>query len=94
MEHDSLNLVVCRNIIHIYLTNCRARLMTNLYNGENNFCILPTLKGWVYIMSIYGPLDGPLYTRAQYTPTHAHAFHTSRELLVGLLAGFVRLGSI
>ena len=31
--------------------------------------IPPTLEGWVYIMPIHGPLDGPLYTRAQYTPT-------------------------
>jgi len=32
-------------------------------------CIPPTLDGWVYIIPIHGPLDGPLYTRAQYTPT-------------------------
>ena len=32
-------------------------------------CIPPTLKGWVYIIPIHGPLDGPLYTCAQYTPT-------------------------
>jgi len=37
--------------------------------GENNACIPPTLDGWVYIISIHGPLDGPLNTRAQYTPT-------------------------
>ena len=37
--------------------------------GENNACIPPTLDGWVYIIPIHGPLDGPLYTRAQYTPT-------------------------
>ena len=30
---------------------------------------LQTLEGWVYIMPIHVPLDGPLYTRAQYTPT-------------------------
>ena len=30
---------------------------------------LPTLEWWVYINSIHGPLDGPLYTWAQYTPT-------------------------
>jgi len=34
-------------------------------------CIPPTLDGWVYIIPIHGPLDGPLYTRAQYTPTVA-----------------------
>ena len=32
-------------------------------------CIPPTLDGWVYIIPIHGPLDGPLYTWAQYTPT-------------------------
>ena len=32
-------------------------------------CIPPTLEGWVYIIPIHGPLDGPLNTRAQYTPT-------------------------
>ena len=37
--------------------------------GENNACIPPTLEGWVYITLIHGPLDGPLYTWAQYTPT-------------------------
>ena len=37
--------------------------------GENNGSIPPTLEGWVYIIPIYGPLDGPLYTWAQYTPT-------------------------
>jgi len=32
-------------------------------------CIPPTLEGWVYIVPTHGPLDGPLYTWAQYTPT-------------------------
>ena len=32
-------------------------------------CIPPTLEGWVYIDPIHGPLDEPLYTWAQYTPT-------------------------
>ena len=32
-------------------------------------CIPPTLEGWVYITPTHGPLDGPLYTWAQYTPT-------------------------
>ena len=32
-------------------------------------CIPPTLEGWVYIIPIHGPLDGPIYTWAQYTPT-------------------------
>jgi len=39
--------------------------------------IPPTLERWVYIMPIQGPLDGPLYTRAQYTPTHSSSvFYT------------------
>ena len=29
-----------------------------------------TLEGWVYIIHIHGPLDRPLYTWAQYTPTN------------------------
>ena len=37
--------------------------------GGNNGSIPPTLEGWVYIIPIHGPLDGPLYTWAQYTPT-------------------------
>ena len=37
--------------------------------GENNACIPPTLEGWVYIKPTHGPLDGALYTWAQYTPT-------------------------
>ena len=41
----------------------------SLCDGENNGCIPPTLEGWVYIIPIHGPLDGPLYTWAQYTPT-------------------------
>ena len=32
-------------------------------------CIPSTLERWVYIIPIHGPLDGPLYTWAQYTPT-------------------------
>ena len=35
----------------------------------NNCYISPTLDGWVYIEPIHGPLGGPLYTWAQYTPT-------------------------
>jgi len=38
-------------------------------NDGNNSSIPPTLDGWVYIEPIHGPLDGPLYTWAQYTPT-------------------------
>ena len=38
-------------------------------NEGNNCSIPPTLDGWVYIGPIHGPLDGPLYIWAQYTPT-------------------------
>ena len=38
----------------------------------NNSSIHPTLDGWVYIDPIHGPLDGPLYTWAQYTPTNTN----------------------
>ena len=40
-----------------------------VFVGENNACIPPTLEEWVYIVPTHGPLDGPLYTWAQYTPT-------------------------
>ena len=39
--------------------------------------IPPTLEGWVYIIPIHGPLDGPLYTWAQYTPTAINTFQTA-----------------
>ena len=45
------------------------KLFAFVHVGENNACIPPTLEGWVYIIPIHGPLDGPLYTRDQYTPT-------------------------
>ena len=44
-------------------------ILCDVSDGENNGCIPPTLEGWVYIIPIHGPLDGPLYTWAQYTPT-------------------------
>ena len=40
---------------------------------------LQILEGWVYIVSIHGPLDGPLYTRAQYTPTPPHSLNYRRS---------------
>ena len=42
-------------------------------------CIPPTLDGWVYIIPIHGPLDGPLYTRAQYTPTPPRSLNYRRS---------------
>ena len=44
-----------------------------------------TLEGWVYIMPIHGPLDGPLYTRAQYTPTNTSAAteHQTKKMILG-----------
>ena len=48
--------------------------------------IPPTLEGWVYIMPIHVPLDGPLYTRAQYTPTDIIIFlKCARELHINIL---------
>ena len=37
--------------------------------GGNNGCIPPTLEGWVYIIPIHGPLDGPLYMGSIYSNT-------------------------
>ena len=42
-------------------------------------CIPPTLEGWVYIDPIHEPLDGPLYTWAQYTPTKRKKADTSNK---------------
>ena len=42
-------------------------------------CIPPTLEGWVYIIPIHGPLDGPLYTWAQYTPTDNTIFSRKKD---------------
>ena len=42
-------------------------------------CIPPTLEGWVYIIPIHGPLDGPLYTWAQYTPTPPRSLNYRRN---------------
>ena len=57
-------------------------------------CITPTLEGWVYIDPIHGPLDGPLYTWAQYTPTvctNNSSFFTSYYTLDVLHAQLVVL---
>ena len=47
----------------------RLKKMLVVTNDGNNSSIPPTLDGWVYIEPIHGPLGGPLYTCAQYTPT-------------------------
>ena len=57
-------------MICYYISECLNPRLTLHNVGENNACIPPTLEGWVYIIPIHGPLDGPLYTWAQYTPTH------------------------
>ena len=49
-------------------------------DGENNCCIPPTLERWVYIVSTHGPLDGPLYTWAQYTPTPRRSLNYRRTV--------------
>src|SRR6185312_1938727 len=48
-------------------------------DGENSCCIPSTLNGWVYIEPIHGPLDGPLYTWAQYTPTPPRSLNYRRS---------------
>ena len=53
-SHQVIPFFLCNNMLSV---------------GGNNGCIPPTLEGWVYIIPIHGPLDGPLYTWAQYTPT-------------------------
>ena len=57
------------NLILLNLTLKQISSILNLTVGGNNGCIPPTIEGWVYIIPIHGPLDGPLYTWAQYTPT-------------------------
>ena len=53
--------------MRLFFPNVFASLF--LSDGENNCCIHPTLEGWVHIEPTHGPLDEPLYTWAQYTPT-------------------------
>ena len=50
-----------------------------VFVGENNACIPPTLEEWVYIVPTHGPLDGPLYTWAQYTPTPPRSLNYRRS---------------
>ena len=47
--------------------------LVTVTNDGNNCSLPPTLDRWVYIEPIHGPLDGPLYTWAQYTPTKMKA---------------------
>ena len=48
--------------------------------NDGNYCsIPPTLDGWVYIEPIHGPLDGPLNTGAQYTPTPPRSLNYRRN---------------
>ena len=59
------------HVLYLAIVTCfwgagNSELVTD---GENNWSIPPTLEGWVYIIPIHGPLDGPLDTWAQYTPT-------------------------
>jgi len=58
-------------ILHqqIILRECEYHSSSFIFNDGNYCSIPPTLDGWVYIDPIHGPLDGPLYTWAQYTPT-------------------------
>ena len=52
---------------------CQSNMMERIVA-----CIPPTLDGWVYIIPIHGPLDEPLYTWAQYTPTLIYFFWSSQ----------------
>ena len=45
-------------------------------------CIPPILERWVYIKPLHGPLDGPLYTWAQYTPTLTSLLSLSQASLL------------
>ena len=57
--------------VHFFLSLDCVTCQYILYcDGVNNCCIPPTLEGWVYIIPTHEPLDGPLYTWAQYTPTY------------------------
>ena len=47
----------------------KKAIIPHMSDGENNCSIPPTLEWWIYIITTHGPLDGPLYTWAQYTPT-------------------------
>ena len=70
----------------------KKAIIPHMSDGENNCSIPPILEGWVYIIATHGPLDGPLYTWAQYTLTmrsikthskiHAHSYEN--ELFVVL----------
>ena len=57
-------------IFPVTITVLKLKIRLSVINDGNNSSIPPTLDGWVYIEPIHGPLDGPLYTWAQYTPTH------------------------
>ena len=58
-------------------------------NDRNNCSIPPTLDGWVYIEPIHGPLDGPLYTWAQYTPTQYTLFHMQSKEVPGSVISYL-----
>ena len=49
--------------------------------------IPPTLNGWVYIDPIHGPLDGPLYTWAQYTPTELIQRYIAKKTIMAKCKG-------
>ena len=56
-------------IFPVTITVLKLKIRLSVINDGNNSSIPPTLDGWVYIEPIYEPLDGPLHTWAQYTPT-------------------------
>jgi len=68
-------------ILHqqIILRECEYHSSSFIFNDGNYCSIPPTLDGWVYIDPIHGPLDGPLYTWAQYTPTPPRSLNYRRS---------------
>ena len=46
--------------------------MSRYHVGENNACIHPILEGWIYIIPIHGPLDGPRHKGSIYSNTTLH----------------------
>ena len=84
---DVANAVLDGNLsVLVYFLKYRVDLGFDSVGG-NNRCIPPTLEGWVYIIPIHGPLDGPLYTWA---PTiSACIFLGFLTIIVYIFQGFI-----
>jgi len=70
-----------KNKIIVYKEVANTGKYTSHIVRGNNWSIPPTLEEWVYII----PIHGPLYTWAQYTPTHISVknflLFTPREMI-------------